>query len=113
MVTIGRKVMSIGILLGAVGLVRIRMLIGSAQSAHPQEMESLVAQRGLSEKPAEASLIIVGYQYAVLRRPFPEIHGTCLERERSALLLWFVIMFIGVVLVLAGFAIEVFEAGSI
>jgi hypothetical protein len=113
MVSIGRKVMSVGILLGAIGLVRIRMLIGSAQSAHPQEMESLLARRGYSEKPVEASLMIVGYQYAVLRRPFPEIHGTCLERERSALLLWFAIMFIGVVLILAGFAIEVFEARSI
>ena len=60
-------------LLGAIGLVRIRMLIGSAQSAHPQEMESLLARRGYSEKPVEA----------------------------------------GVVLVLAGFAIEVFEARSI
>jgi hypothetical protein len=29
------------------------------------------------------------------------------------LLLWFAIMFIGVVLILAGFAIEVFEARSI
>jgi hypothetical protein len=38
------------------------------------------------------------------------IHGTCLEWERSALLLWFATMFIGVVLVLVGFAIEVAEA---
>jgi hypothetical protein len=75
--------------------------------------KSLLARRGYSEKPVEASLMIVGYQYSVLRRPFPEIHGTCLERERTALLLWFAIMFIGVVLLLAGFAIEVFEARSI
>jgi hypothetical protein len=57
--------------------------------------------------------MIVGYQFAVLRRPFPKIHGTCLECERSALLLWFAIMFVGVVLVFAGFAIEVVEARSI
>jgi hypothetical protein len=54
MVTMGGKVMSVGTLLGAIGLVGIRMLIGSAQSAHPQEMESLLARRGYSEKPVEA-----------------------------------------------------------
>lgn len=113
MVSIGREVMSVGTLLGAIGLVRIRILIGNAQSAHPHEMESLLVRCGYSEKPVEASLMIVGYQYAVLRRPFSEIHGTCLERERGALLIWFAIMFLGCVLILAGFAIEVFEARSI
>jgi hypothetical protein len=105
--------MSLGVLLGAIGLVRIRMLISRAQSAHPQEMESLLARHGYTEKPVEASLMIVGYQYAVLRRPFSEIHGTYLERERGALLIWFVMFFLGCVLVLAGFVIEVFAAMSI
>lgn len=105
--------MSIGTLLGAIGLVRIRVLIGSAQSAHPREMEDLLARRGYSEKPVEASLMIVGYQYAVLRRSFPEISSTLLERQRSALLLWFAVFFIGIAMVLAGFAIEVLEPRAI
>jgi hypothetical protein len=102
--------MFIGTLLSAIGLVRIRVLIGSAQSAHPQEMEDLLARRGYSEKPVEASLMIVGYQYAVLRHPIPEINGTLLERQRSALLLWFAVFFIGIAMGLAGVAIEVLEA---
>src|SRR6202790_1822542 len=98
MASIGRRVMSVGTLLGAIGLVRIQVLIRRAHSAHPQEMEDLLARLGYSEKSVESSLMIVGYQYAVLRRPFLEMSGTSLERERSALLLWFAVMFTGVAL---------------
>lgn len=113
MASIGRRVMSVGTLLGAIGLVRIQILIRCARSAHPQEMEGLLARLGYSEKSTEASLMIIGYQYAVLRRPFLEMSGTYLERERSELLLWFVVMFIGVALGIAGIVMEVLEAKAI
>jgi hypothetical protein len=105
--------MSVGTLLGAIGLVRIQVLIRRARAAHPQEMEALLARLGYSEKSVESSLMIVGYQYAVLRRPFLEMSGTSLERERSALLLWFAAMFTGVALGVAGIAMEVLEARGI
>jgi hypothetical protein len=113
MASIGRGLMSVGTLLGAIGLVRIQVLIRRAHSAHPRELEGLLARLGYSEKSAESSLIIIGYQYAVLRRPFVEMSGTSLERERSELLLWFAIMFIGVALGIAGVAMEVLETGAI
>jgi hypothetical protein len=113
MASIGRRVMSVGTLLGAIGLVRIQVLIRRAHAAHPQEMESLLARLGYSEKSAEVSLMIIGYQYAVLRRPFLEMSGTSLEHERSELLLWFAVMFIGVALGIAGIAMEVLEARAI
>jgi hypothetical protein len=105
--------MAVGTLLGAIGLVRIQVLIRRAHSAHPKEMEGLLARLGYSEKSAEASLTIIGYQYAVLRRPFLEMGGTSLERERSELLLWFAIMFIGVALGIAGIAMEMLDARAI
>jgi hypothetical protein len=105
--------MSVGTLLGAIGLVRIQVLIRRAHSAHPREMEGLLARLGYSEKSAEASLMIIGYQYAVLRRPFLEMSGTSLERERSELLLWFAVMFIGVALGVAGIAMDVLETRPI
>jgi hypothetical protein len=113
MASIGRTVMSVGALLGAIGLVRIQVLIRRAHAAYPQEVEDLLAGLGYSEKSVESSLMIVGYQYAVLRRPFPEMSGTSLEHERSALLLWFAVMFTGVALGIAGVAMEVLEARAI
>lgn len=59
------------------------MQIRRACAEHPQAMANLLARLGYAEKPVEASLMIVGIQYAVLRRPFLEIGGTSLERERS------------------------------
>ena len=110
MASIGRKLMSVGTLLGAIGLVRIQVLIRRAHSAHPREMDGLIARRGYPEKAAKSSLMIIGYEYAVLRRPFLELSGTSLEHERSELLLWFVVIFIGVALGIAGIAMEVLEA---
>jgi hypothetical protein len=113
MASIGRRVISVGTLLGAIGLVRIQVLIRRAHAAHPQEMGDLLARHGYSEKSVESSLMIVGYQYAVLRRPFLEMSGTSLERERTALLLWFAVMFAGVALGVAGIAMEILEARAI
>lgn len=101
--------MSVGTLLGALGLVRVQVLIRRAYAEHPQAMANLLARLGYTEKPVEVSLMIVGYQYAVLRRPFLEIGGTSLERERSEILTWFAVMFLGVALGMVGIAIEVME----
>jgi hypothetical protein len=109
MASVGRQVMSTGILLGAIGLVRIQVLIRRANVAHPKEMTDLLARLGYSEKPLEGSLIVIGYQYAVLRRPFLEMNGTSLERERGALLLWFVVFFTGLALCIAGLVMESLE----
>jgi hypothetical protein len=113
MASIGRRMISVGTLLGAIGLVRIQVLIRRAHAAHPQEMGHLLARLGYSEKSVESSLMIVGYQYAVLRRPFLEMSGTSLERERTALLLWFAVMFAGVALGVAGISMEILEARAI
>jgi hypothetical protein len=110
MVSIGRKVISVGVLLGAIGLARSQTLVRRAYIAHPQEMRNLLSRLGYSGKSIEASLLIVSYQYAVLRRPFQELDGTSLERERRALLIWFAVMFIGIAVGIAGVAMEVAEA---
>ncbi len=101
--------MSLGTLLGAIGVVRVQVLIRRACDAHPQAMTNLVARLGYTHKPVEASLMIVGYQYAVLRRPYPEIDGTSLERARSEMLLWFAVMFLGVAIGMLGIVMEVTE----
>ena len=113
MVSIGRKVISVGVLLAAIGLARSQVLIRRAYVAHPRETRNLLSRIGYSDKSVQGSLLIVGYQYAVLRRPFQEMSGTSLERERIALLLWFAVMFIGVAVGIAGLAMEVVEARAI
>jgi hypothetical protein len=110
MTSIGRKVMSVGTILAATGLVRIQMLVRRANVAHPKEMANLLAHLGYAERSLEGSLMVVGYQYAVLRRPFLEMDGTSLERERNALLLWYVVFFTGVSLGIAGLVTEFLES---
>jgi hypothetical protein len=72
--------------------------------AHPRETQKLLSRLGYVGKSVKASLFIVGYQYAVLRRPFQEMSGTSLERERNALLFWLALTFIGIAVGLAGVA---------
>jgi hypothetical protein len=111
MASVGRKVMSAGTFIGAIGVVRIRVLIRRANVAHPNEMADLLARLGYSEKSFEGSLMVIGYQYAVLRRPFFEMNGTSLER--NALLLWFAVLFTGVALGIAGLVMEFLESRPI
>jgi hypothetical protein len=113
MASVGRKVMSAGTFIGAIGLVRIQVLIRRANVAYPKEMADLLARLGYSEKSFEGSLMVIGYQYAVLRRPFFEMNGTSLERERNALLLWFAVLFTGVALGIAGLVMEFLESRPI
>jgi hypothetical protein len=111
--SVGRKVMSVGTLLSAIALVRIQILIRHASGAHPKEIADLIARLGFSEKSLDGSLMVVGYQYAVLRRPFLEMNGTYLERERNALLIWYLILFTGVALGLAGLVMQFLESRPI
>jgi hypothetical protein len=111
--SIGTKVISIGVLLGAVGVGRSRVLIRRAYIAQPQETGKLLSRLGFLDKPVEASLLIVAYQYSVLRRYSSEMTGTLLERERSTLLMWFAVMFLGVAVGIAGVAIEMVEARAL
>jgi hypothetical protein len=106
MASIGRKMTSLGVVISAISLVKIQMVIRAAQSENPEQMQNVLARLGFSGKSEEASLMIVGYQYAVLRRPFPEVSGTSMERKKRALLLWFVLMFGGLVLGVMGFVME-------
>jgi multisubunit Na+/H+ antiporter MnhG subunit len=55
MASIGRRMISVGTLLGAIGLVRIQVLIRRAHAAHPQEMGHLLARLGYSEKSVDDS----------------------------------------------------------
>jgi len=43
---------------------------------------------GFSPQPSEAERLIIGYQYALLRRTIPELSGTAVAGERTTLLLW-------------------------
>jgi hypothetical protein len=111
--SVGRKVMSVGTLLSAIALVRIQVLIRHANGAHPKEMADLMTRLGFSEKSFDGSLMVVGYQYAVLRRSFLEMNGTYLERERNALLFWYIILFTGAALGLAGLVMQFVESKPI
>ena len=100
-----RKLMVAGTLLGAIALVRIRGTLGRAFLAHPEQTSRLFSQLGYSAPPSESEVLIAGYQYAFLRRSFPEFKGTSVEQERTALLLWFAVFFVGLAIGLVGIAI--------
>jgi len=57
---------------------------------------------GFSPQPSEAERLIIGYQYALLRRTIPELSGTAVAGERTTLLLWFAVLFVGVAVGLVG-----------
>jgi len=97
--------MAAGTLLGTVALVRIRVTLRRALSEHPDRTARLFLRLGYSPQPTEAEMLIVGYRYAFLRRSFPEFKGTSVEEERTALLLWFSIFFVGLAIGLVGIAI--------
>jgi hypothetical protein len=52
-------------------------------------------------------LFVVGWQYAVLPGSFPELSGTAVERERTAILLWFMLFFMGIAIAVSGIAMQV------
>jgi hypothetical protein len=112
-VSIGRKVMSVGVLISVISLARSQVIIRRAYIAHPRETQKVLSRLGYAGKSVEASLFIVGYQYAVLRRPFQEMSGPSLERELNALLFWLALMFIGIAVGLAGVAIQLAEARAL
>ena len=109
MTSMGRKLSSVGTALGATGLVSMQVLMQRAYASQPAEMTDLLARNGLAQKSIRASLLIVAYRYAVLRRPILEASGTSLERDRNKLLGWFAVMLTGVVVGVTGLIIEVLE----
>jgi hypothetical protein len=68
-----------------------------------------MARVGYSLDPNEGEIFVVGWQYAVLRRSFPELSGTAVEHERTAILLWFTLFFIGITIGISGLAMQVAE----
>jgi hypothetical protein len=106
---LGRKIIAAGTFVGVVALARISVSLRQAFAANPQEVSSVLARFGYSSPPGEAELMIVGYKYALLRRPFPELDGTAAQRKRSSLGFWFVLLFAGVLVGLAGIVVEVVE----
>jgi hypothetical protein len=97
-----RKLIAAGSLLGTVELVRVGMTLRGALSAHPDRTARLFLRLGYSPQPNEAEMLIVGYRYAFLRQSFPELEGTAVEQERTALLLWFAVLFVGLAIGLVG-----------
>jgi hypothetical protein len=100
-----RQLMAAGSLLATVALVRIGVTLRGALSAHPDRTARLFLRLGYSPQPNEAEMLIVGYLYAFLRRSFPEFEGTAVEQQRTAILLWFSVFFVGLSVGLAGVVI--------
>jgi hypothetical protein len=100
-----RKLLAAGTVLGTVALVRIGVTLRGALSAHPDRTERLFLRLGYSPQPNEGEMLVVAYQYAFLRRSFPEFGGTAIEQKRTALLLWFAVFFVGVAIGLGGLVI--------
>jgi hypothetical protein len=109
---LGRKLISVGALVGVVAVVRISVSLRRAFSANPHELSSVLTRFGYSSPPSEAELFVIGYQYALLRRSFPELDGTSVQRGQNALLLWFILLFAGVLIGLAGLVVEASELNA-
>jgi hypothetical protein len=106
---LGKRIFAGGIFVSVVALARIRASVRGAFHANPLEVSLLLTRLGYSSPPSEAELMIVGYQYALLRRHFPELDGTAVHRGQNALLLWFVLAFAGVLIGLMGIVVEFIE----
>ena len=100
--TTSRKLSAAGTLLGAVALARLSVSLRGSFAEHPTETARLFGRLGYSAQPNDSEMLIVGYTYALLRRPFSELEGTAVERERNRLLIWFTLLFTGVAIGLQG-----------
>ena len=100
--TTSRKLTAAGTLLGAVALARLSVSLRSSFAEHPTETARLFGRLGYSAQPNDSEILIVGYRYALLRRPFAELEGTVVERKRNRLLIWFALLFSGVAIGLLG-----------
>jgi hypothetical protein len=104
-VTTSRKLIAAGTLLAAVSLARAGATLRSSFAAHPTETEQLFGRLGYSAQPNDSEMLIVGYRYAFLRRPFVKLEGTAVERDRNRLLIWFALLFAGLTIGLVGLAL--------
>jgi hypothetical protein len=110
---LGKRLFAGGMFVSVVALARFRASVRGAFHANPLEVSSLLTRLGYSSPPSEAELMIVGYQYAFLRRrPFPELDGTAVHRGRNALLLWFVLALAGLLIAVAGLIVELVEINA-
>jgi hypothetical protein len=109
---LGKTLLSVGLGISVVALARINLSLRRAFSANPHEVSSALTRLGYSSPPSEAEILIVGYQYALLRKPFPELDGTTVQLRQRALSLWFVFLFAGVLIGLAGLVIEAVEINA-
>src|ERR1700722_11581182 len=106
---VGKQFLGVGLGISVVALARINLSLRGALSANPHEVSSALTRLGYSSPPSEAEILIVGYQYALLRKPFPELDGTTLQLRQRELSLWFVFLFAGVLIGLVVFVIEAVE----
>ena len=88
---LGKQLLGIGLGLSVLALAKINLSLRGAFSAHPHEISSALTRLGYSSPPSEAEILIFGYQYALLRKPFPELNGTAVQLRQSALSVWFVL----------------------
>ena len=109
---LGKTLLSVGIGMSVVALAKINLSLRRAFSANPHEVSLVLTRFGYSSPPSEAEILIVGYQYALLRKPFPELDGTTVQLRQRALSLWFVFLFAGVLIGLAGLVIEAVEINA-
>jgi hypothetical protein len=109
---LGKKFLGAGIGISVVAIARISFSLRSALSTNPREIASALKRLGYNSPPSEAELLILGYQYALLRKLFPELEGTAIQLRRRGLTLGFVFLFTGALIILAGFVIEFAEMGA-
>jgi len=103
---LGKQLIGVGLGISVLTLARINLSLRGAFSAHPNEVSSALARLGYSSPPSEAEILILGYQYALFRKPFPELNGTVVQLRQKALSVWFVFLLAGVLITLAGLVME-------
>jgi hypothetical protein len=97
------QLMGIGLLGGVTALVRILVLLNRAAYSNPHEMALALKELGFPPEPTESALLIVGYQYTLLRRRIPQLEGSRLESERASIGLWYVLFIAGAMLIVLFF----------
>jgi len=106
---VGKQFLGVGLGISVVALARINLSLRGALSANPHEISSALTRLGYSSPPSEAEILKLGYQYALLRKPFPELNGTAVQLRQRALSVWFVFLFAGALIMLVGFVMEAIE----
>ena len=109
MKSVSRKLMASGALIAAVAHVRLGIRLQHAFSAQPEKSAQLFAGLGYSWPPRESELLVVGFQYAFVRRAYPGLEGTPVEAQRNMLALWCALFVAGAVIGFAGLVLSFVE----